>query len=194
MDYNWTALTACHCLTLRYSMTRRQQCCLTYNEKYFNTGNFLISFIYIMFFKLYWNLTYHTWCKMSQQEWSFWNWTGTTSQPVNCSCVSLMCRKCALDIQINWYIHFCPLAMTLHEDILFSVEINLWFPKGLWQWLIHYRNTMLDIVHCVRYFCRSWGFGEFALIPFSGTWLLLYRHFFFIVWHWLGSNPRPFRC
>jgi hypothetical protein len=23
--------------------------------------------------------------------------------------------------------------------------------KGPWQWLIHYRNIMLDIVHCLRY-------------------------------------------
>jgi hypothetical protein len=32
MNYNWTTLAACHCLTLSYSMTRPQQCCQSYKE------------------------------------------------------------------------------------------------------------------------------------------------------------------
>jgi hypothetical protein len=30
-------------------------------------------------------------------------------------------------------------------------SVSSWFSKGLWQWLIHYRDTMLDMVHCMRY-------------------------------------------
>jgi hypothetical protein len=38
------------------------------------------------------------------------------------------------------------------------------FSKSLWQRLIHYRNTMLDIVHCLRYICYTWHFGSWALL------------------------------
>jgi hypothetical protein len=40
-----------------------------------------------------------------------------------------------------------------------------WFSKGLWQWLIHCRNTMLGIVHYMRFIwyawhCRCWRYSR----------------------------------
>jgi hypothetical protein len=43
-----------------------------------------------------------------------------------------------------------------------------WFPKGLWQELVHYTSGMSDTVHCVRYIWYTW-------LPSSCDWLSLRR-------------------
>jgi predicted secreted protein len=45
-----------------------------------------------------------------------------------------------------------------------SAHCSSWFIKGMWQWLLHYRNTMLDTVNCLRYT------AEDCLPGMSGTW------------------------
>jgi hypothetical protein len=53
--------------------------------------------------------------------------------------------------------------LSVHSLVCLCIQ---WFSKGLWQWLIHYRNTMLDIVHCLRCIWytqrfRSWLYPVF---------------------------------
>jgi hypothetical protein len=52
-------------------------------------------------------------------------------------------------------------ALWIHEK-KWEQTNNLWFPKGLLQRLIHYRNTMLDIAHCLRYI---WYTQRFCSTP-----------------------------
>jgi hypothetical protein len=48
-----------------------------------------------------------------------------------------------------------------------------WFSRGLWQWLVHYKNIVLDIVHCPRYteFHNILGVGSTLIFK----WLAQHR-------------------
>jgi hypothetical protein len=37
---------------------------------------------------------------------------------------------------------------------------NVRFSEGLWQWPIYYRNTMLDMDHCLRFSWYTYRFGN----------------------------------
>jgi hypothetical protein len=49
VDDNWTALTACPCLTLNYSVIRPQQCWQSYGKKYSNIVDIFVVDIFFPF-------------------------------------------------------------------------------------------------------------------------------------------------
>jgi hypothetical protein len=64
------------------------------------------------------------------------------------------------------------------------------FPKGLWQWLIHYMNIILDIVHCLSCNIYTQHFGSWLysclqqlVVIILADSLLSIRFSFYLLWY-----------
>lgn len=98
--------------------------------------------------------------------------SNTSAQKLVCFIAKCHCFRCsdvdslACDMSILWMQFTCsqkvffltillyPVTDVCHQGHIL-VEIYgfrlsmIWFSKGLWQWVIHYTNIMLDTIHCL---------------------------------------------